>query len=122
MSFSFSYCFRWGLVLPIPFAYYVEEVFTGGRTFFITLPLGTASPVDIADLAPAVDSATAALYVTAAQYNGLYSRYVTDNGVLTTLSSARTNSQTATANAAAASQNVLDIQKLALSPFLLMGL
>ena len=109
-------------VLPIPFAYFVEEIFTGGRTFYITLPLGTSSPIDIADIAPAVDSVTAALYVTSAQYNSLYSRYTTDNSVLTSLSSARTNSVTATSNATAAAVNVADITARVLSPFLLMGL
>jgi len=63
-------------VAPIPFAYGVEEVFSGGRTFFITIPGGGASTQDIADFAPAVDGATAANFVTQSQYNILEARRV----------------------------------------------
>jgi hypothetical protein len=63
-------------VIPIPFAYAVEEVFSGGRTFFITIPGGGAGTQDIADFAPAVDDATAANFVTQSQYNILEARRV----------------------------------------------
>lgn len=62
-------------VAPQPFAYQVEEVFTGGRTFFITIPGGGSATQDIADFAPAVDSATAAGFVTSAQFNTLTARH-----------------------------------------------
>jgi hypothetical protein len=64
-------------VAPIPFAYAVEEIFSGGRSFFITIPAGGASSQDIADFAPAVTSAEAANYVTQSQYNTLFTRHVT---------------------------------------------
>lgn len=62
-------------VAPVPFAYEVEEIFSGGRTFFITIPAGGAATQDIADLAPAVSTTEAANYVTQSQYNVLVSRY-----------------------------------------------
>jgi hypothetical protein len=62
-------------VAPTPFAYAVEEVFSGGRSFFITIPTGGASTLDIADLAPAVSTTEAANYVTQSQYNTLFNRH-----------------------------------------------
>ena len=62
-------------VAPIPFAYEVEEIFSGGRTFFITIPGGGASSQDIADFAPAVSTTEAANYVTQSQYNILNTRH-----------------------------------------------
>ena len=63
-------------VAPIPFAYGVEEIFSGGRTFFITIPGGGAASQDIADFAPAVSGEDAANYVTQSQYNILEARRV----------------------------------------------
>jgi hypothetical protein len=62
-------------VAPTPFAYAVEEIFAGGRSFFVTLPAGGASTQDIADLAPAVTSTEAVNFVTQSQYNALFSRH-----------------------------------------------
>jgi hypothetical protein len=62
-------------VAPIPFAYQVEEIFLGGRTFFITIPGGGAASQDIADFAPAVSTAEAADFVTQSQYNILNTRH-----------------------------------------------
>ena len=63
-------------VAPIPFAYAVEEIFSGGRSFFITIPAGGASSQDIADFAPAVSTTEAANFVTQSQYNILEARRV----------------------------------------------
>jgi hypothetical protein len=63
-------------VAPIPFAYQVEEIFSGGRTFFITLPGGGTGTEDIADIAPAVTQAESLNFVTVAQYNALNVRYL----------------------------------------------
>ena len=63
-------------VAPVPFAYEVEEIFAGGRTFFITIPGGGAGTQDIADLAPAVSTSEAANFVTTSQYNILEARRV----------------------------------------------
>jgi len=63
---------------PTGFTYYVEEAFVGGRSFDMLLPAATAGgTLDLADVSPAVpNSGTAALYVTAAQYNSIDARLV----------------------------------------------
>ena len=109
-------------VEPQPFAYQVEELFSGGRNFFLTLPLGTPSPSNIADLAPAVDSATAANFITSSQYNALLAQYNATNTSLGTITSIRTNANAATTAATNAQNNVATIEAQALSSFLLMGL
>ena len=109
-------------VEPQPFAYLVEELFTGGRSFFLTLPLGTPSPSNIADLAPAVDSVTAANFITSSQYNALLAQYTAADAALSTITDVRTNANLATAAATQASTSVADIDKIALNNFLLMGL
>jgi hypothetical protein len=109
-------------VEPQPFAYLVEELFTGGRSFFLTLPLGTPSPSNIADLAPAVDDATAAGFITSSQYNALLAQYTAANSSLGTITDARTNANAATAAATAAANAVDDLDKILLNNFLLMGL
>jgi len=108
-------------VAPVPFAYAVEEVFPGGRSFFINIPAGGAGTQDIADLAPAVSTTEAASYVTQSQYNTLFSRHeaalanynqVDDIGATVTL---------ADAYAATASSSATSAAK-APSPFMMMGL
>lgn len=63
-------------VAPVPFAYRVEEIFAGGRSFFITIPAGGASSQDIADFAPAVSGGDAVNFVTQSQFNTLEARRV----------------------------------------------
>lgn len=108
-------------VAPTPFAYAVEEVFPGGRSFFINIPAGGASTQDIADLAPAVSTTEAANYVTQSQYNILVGRHtaalanynqIDDIGATATL--ADTYAATASSSAASASK--------APNPFMMMGL
>jgi hypothetical protein len=106
---------------PNPIAYRVEEIFGGGRDFFITLPSGNAS-YDLADLSEAVSSAEAAGFVTTTQYNSLLAKYNNANGTFATLDNAPDIANTATANAVLASDEVANIQKVSLSPYLLMGL
>ena len=106
---------------PNPIAYRVEEIFSGGRDFYVTLPSGTAT-YDLADLSEAVSSAEAAGFVTTTQYNTLLASYNAANGTFSTLDSAPDIATTATANAVLASNEVANIQKVSLSPYLLMGL
>lgn len=109
-------------VEPQPFAYLVEELFSGGRSFPLTLPLGTPSPSNIADLAPAVDSATAANFVTSAQFNTLFAQYTAADIALGTITDVRTNANAATLAATIAADNVANIENQAFNPFLTMGL
>lgn len=106
---------------PNPIAYRVEELFTGGRDFYVVLPSGTAT-YDLSDLSEAVDSATAAGYVTTTQYNTLLAKYNNANGTFDTLDSAPDTADTADANATLCSNEVENIQKISLNPFMLMGL
>jgi hypothetical protein len=106
---------------PNPIAYRVEEIFGGGRDFFITLPAGQAA-YDLADLSEAVDSATAGSFVTTTQYNTLLGTYNNAQGSFTTLDNAPDTADTATANAVLCTQEVENIQKVSLVPFMLMGL
>ena len=108
-------------VAPVPFAYEVEEVFSDGRTFHITLPAGSPNPQDIADLAPAVTATEAANYVTQVQYNSLLARYTTAEAQYTQLTNTRTNLDNIEAYADAAAEAETDAGKRALSQFLLMG-
>lgn len=106
---------------PNPIAYRVEELFSGGRDFYIVLPSGSAT-YDLSDLSEAVDSATAAGYVTTTQYNTLLAAYNNAQGSFATLDSAPDTADTATANAVLCAEEVQNIQKVSLVPFMLMGL
>jgi hypothetical protein len=106
---------------PNPIAYRVEEIFGGGRDFFITLPAGQAT-YDLADLSEAVDSSTAGNFVTTTQYNTLLGTYNNAQGSFTTLDNAPDTADTATANAVLCTEEVGNIQKVSLVPFMLMGL
>jgi len=106
---------------PNPIAYRVEELFSGGRDFYITLPSGNAS-YDLSDLSEAVSSSEAAGFVTTTQYNTLLAKYNNANGTFATLDGAPDIADTATANAVLCTNEVGNIQKVSLSPYLLMGL
>jgi hypothetical protein len=69
-------------VAPQPFIYDITENFSGGRTFQIALPLSIANTTqNLADLLPAVDSVTAASFVTLDQYQALLTRYNDAEGI-----------------------------------------
>lgn len=108
-------------VVPIPFAYTVEEVFSGGRTFVITLP-GGGGAVDIADLSPAVSTAEAANYVTSAQYNAINARLTTANNAYTQVTQIQDNIDAAATAASNAAELAAEAQKRNVSQFLLMGI
>lgn len=92
---------------PVDFTYFVEEAFTGGRSFDILLP--AASPtVDLADVSPAIaNDGTGALYISAAEFNDYEARLTVVEGkadavetflasLQSALTSAITNSNNAT--------------------------
>jgi hypothetical protein len=107
-------------VVPQPFAYLVEEVFSGGRSFVIQLPGGGAA-VDIADLSPAVSAAVAEGYVTSAQYNVINNRLTTANSAYTQVATIQDNIEAAAASAAAAAATAASAQRTGISQLLLMG-
>lgn len=108
-------------VAPIPFAYEVEEVFSGGRTFFIAIPAGGAASQDIADLAPSVSTAEAANFVTQSQYNTLFSRHAAALVNYNQIDDINANIVLAEAYAATASSSGASASK-APNPFMTMGL
>lgn len=62
-------------VAPQPFIYTVEENFTGGRTFALSLPLSVAGTTqNLADLLPAILTSESG-YVTTDEYVALKARY-----------------------------------------------
>lgn len=68
-------------VAPQPFIYTVEENFTGGRTFQLSLPLSVAGTTqNMADLLPAI-ATTESGYVTTDDYVALQARYSTANNI-----------------------------------------
>ena len=68
-------------VAPQPFVYTIEENFTGGRTFEISLPLSIAGTTqNLADLLPAI-ATTDSGYVTTDDYVALQARYTTANNI-----------------------------------------
>lgn len=108
-------------VVPQPFAYEVEEVFSGGRSFAIVLPGGGAA-VDIADLSPAVSTAVAAGYVTSTQFTAINARLTTANAAYTQVTAIQDNIEAAAAAATDAAESATSAQVSGVSQFLLMGL
>jgi hypothetical protein len=109
-------------VAPIPFAYLVEEEFFGGRTFYMTLPIGSANPSNIADLSEAVPSGTAALFVTQSEYNALLARYNAAQTNYDEIWDIDTNIVAAQTAATDTAEAASDAAKRSLSQLLLMGL
>lgn len=107
---------------PRPIAYYVQEEFIGGRTFYLSLPSGTSDPVNIADLSEAVPSATAALYVTQEEYNTLLTRYNAALANYDEIFDVEQNIVDAETAATEAAEAATDASQRALSQLLLMGL
>lgn len=107
---------------PRPIAYYVQEEFVGGRTFYLSLPVGTPDPVNIADLSEAVPSGTAALFVTQEEYNTLQARYVAALANYDEIFDVEQNIVDAETAATDAAEAAIDASKRALSQLLLMGL
>lgn len=110
-------------VSPTGFTYRVEEAFSGGRTYDITLP-STPATQNLADMAPAVPSGSneANTYVLLATFGTLESRVATIESVTSVVqtasaqvASAATSASTAAAAASAAEAKILH-------PFIFLGI
>jgi len=108
---------------PSPIAYRVEELFSGGRTFYLVLPESSAGTVqDIADLGVAGSESDAATYITTDEYNALLTRYTTADGVVAAINSAETDTEAAETYAIEAGELLENVQdNVGISSFLLMG-
>lgn len=109
--------------VPTPIAYRVEELFTGGRTFYLVLPLSSAGTTqDIADLGEAGSSSDATNYITTDEYNTLSNRYTAANAVVVAIGTAEDDTVDAETYANEAASALNDIQaNVGVSPLLLMG-
>jgi hypothetical protein len=86
---------------PYNFTYYVEELFTGGRTYDINVPAG--SSLNLADVAAAILSTGAGnTYITTSQYSTLNNQVQTMVAVVNTASAITSVVTTAQAAASAA--------------------
>ena len=109
--------------VPTPIAYQVEELFSGGRTFYLVLPVSSAGVTqDIADLGEAGSSADATNYITTDEYNALKTRYDAANAIVTAITNAESDTMDAETYATEASSSLSDLQSnIGVSPLLLMG-
>jgi hypothetical protein len=109
-------------VAPQPFIYDLTENFSGGREFQIALPLSVANTTqNLADLLPAVDSATAAAYVTTDQYQALLTRYTTAEGIRVIVVDAEDYEANAQVYASAATAAANELESFTVKSLLFMG-
>jgi len=108
-------------VAPIPFIYTLEENFTGGRTFQISLPLSVAGTTqNLADLLPAILT-TESGYVTTDQYVALQARYTAANNTKVIVVDAEDYEANAQLYAEAAATAASALSNYNSSQFMLMG-
>ena len=109
-------------VAPQPFIYDITENFSGGREFQIALPLSIANTTqNLADLLPAVDSVTAASYVTTDQYQALLTRYNDAEGTRVIVVDAEDYEANAQVYAAATTAAADEIASFTVKSLLFMG-
>lgn len=109
-------------VTPQPFIYDITENFSGGREFQIALPLSVAGTTqNLADLLPAVDSTTAASYVTTDQYQALLTRYTDAEGIRVIVVDAEDYEANALAYSTSATTAANEIASFTVKSLLLMG-
>lgn len=116
-------------ITPTGFTYRVEESFSGGRQYDISIPrLSAGSAINLADVTPAVeDSGVALQYVTLLQYNQLSTQLnsieTVTNGALTATTTLSNSAASAASAATAANIAATAAQESAtfIHPFLVMG-
>ena len=108
-------------VAPQPFIYTVEENFTGGRTFALSLPLSVAGTTqNLADLLPAI-LASESGYVTTDQYVALNARYTDAEGIRAIVVDAEDYEGNAQVYAAQASTAASALANYTANQMMLMG-
>lgn len=110
-------------VSPTNFTYRVEEAFSGGRVYDITLPASPATQ-NLADMAPAVPagSSEATTYVLLSTFGALESRVATIESVTTVVQGAASQVATATSAATTAATAASAAEAKILHPFVFMGI
>jgi hypothetical protein len=107
---------------PSSLGYYVEELFTSGRSFYIEVLSSSTSPIELADTAAAVSTDEAVSYVTLTAYNTLLNRYNSADTIRDAIKDAAQNTATAKTNSETTATVTTDVSKRSLSNLLLMGL
>jgi hypothetical protein len=115
-------------ILPTGFTYLVEESFSGGRTYDISIPV-TLGNVNLADVVPALPATGAgSQYVLLSSYatlntqvQGMVATTNTATSVTTSLQTAITNASTAATQATNTSNTATEYLNALIHPFLLMG-
>lgn len=110
-------------VSPTGFTYRVEEAFTGGRTYDITLP-ASPSTQNLADMVPAVPSGSteANTYVLLATFGTLESRVATIETVTTVVQGASAQVAAAVTAATTAATAASSAEARILHPFVFLGI
>jgi len=120
-------------VIPSNYTYCVEELFSGGATYDINVPTGTAGGVlNLADVSPALPSTgSGSSYVTTAQYNDLNARIIVLENVrllfdplVSAVNAAETAALTSQTTVQAAFDAVAETRALVagtINPFMLVG-
>lgn len=110
-------------VTPTGFTYRVEEAFTGGRVYDITLPSSPATQ-NLADMAPAVPqgSTEASTYVLLSTFGALETRVGVVETVTSVVQGVATQLSTAVSQATAAAQSADDLESKNLHPFIFLGI
>lgn len=117
-------------ITPTGFTYRVEESFSGGRTYDISIPSASAGgSINLADVVPALESSGAgAQYVSLTQYAGLSAQLNSITAVTSvaqtaaaTVASASAAATAAASAAATASATATAYAANYMHPFLLMG-
>lgn len=110
-------------VSPTDFTYKVEEAFTGGRTYDISVP-STPSTQNLADMAPAVPagSSEANTYVLLATFGTLESRVSTIETVTSAIQTAAAQVTSAATSASTAAAAASSAEARILHPFIFLGI
>lgn len=110
-------------VSPTGFTYYVEESFTGGRTYDITVP-STPSTLNLADVAPAVPtgSTAATTYVLLSTFGALETRVGTIETVTSVIQTASAQVAAAATSASTAAAAASAAEARILHPFIYLGM
>lgn len=110
-------------ISPVDFTYRVEEAFSGGRTYDITLP-STPSTQNLADKVPAAPAGGAeeATYVLLSVFDALEARVTTIETVTSAVQTVASQVTAAVTAAQAAQQAAEDAEATILHPFLTMGI
>lgn len=115
-------------ITPTGFTYFVEEAFSGGRSYDIAIPVALGN-INLADVVPALeDSGAGSQYVLLSAYatlntqvQGMVATTNTATNVVSSLQTAITNASNASTQATNTATTATNYLNALIHPFLLMG-